>query len=329
MEDRLHIFIEMLAYIPSGPITLTFLNRKDIVVLDRASKTPEQFAEYAHEKISALFISPPAGRTPMLQNLTQMFAQSSGKTMHYVLTDGEPSDATAKQVAKLVLDRQNPQDNPLTFLSCTNQDSEAQWMKDIEEVAPFTAELDDFGDEKVEVMNDQGPTFPYSKGFWLLSNLVAAINPDDLDALDESVPFTKCTMETLMGRALSQQEYDAYFGQHPAIDMEVQLDPNSLLAKYRAQFAQHYQQFCRTDIVSGQIPCVQAYREEMSRQTIKNSPYAHMAQGAPLRYGVFQQGMFGSGYPQAQVQPGPLGAPVMGTVVQPQPSPIQQPPKPF
>jgi hypothetical protein len=33
------------------------------------------------------------------------------------------------------------------------------------------------------------------QGMWLLSNLVAAINPHDLDALDENVPFTKFTLD--------------------------------------------------------------------------------------------------------------------------------------
>ena len=318
-EDRLHIFIAMLAYIPTGPITLTFLNRRDALVLDRTGKTPEQFPKDAHEKITSLFVTPPAGRTPMLSNLTAMFAQSTQKTMHYVLTDGVPSDATPEQVAKLVITRQHPQDNPLTFLSCTNEDAEAQWMKDIEEIAPFTAELDDFGDEKAEVLNDQGPAFPYSKGFWLLANLVAAINPDDLDALDESAPFTKGTMENLMGRALSQQEYNTYFSQHPAIDARVHATPNSLLAKYRTHFAQNYQQFCRMDIVSGQIPCVQAYREEMRRQTMKESPFGNMLQGIPLGYGASPQAMFGGGYTSAQTQPAPLGAaPILGTVMQQQ-----------
>jgi hypothetical protein len=32
---------------------------------------------------------------------------------------------------------------------------------------------------------------PYSFGFYLVCHLVAALNPTDLDALDESVPFTK------------------------------------------------------------------------------------------------------------------------------------------
>ena len=52
---------------------------------------------------------------------------------------------------------------------------------------------------------------PLTAGFYLVCHLVAALNPTDLDALDESVPFTKKTMEDLLGRELSPEEYARYF----------------------------------------------------------------------------------------------------------------------
>jgi hypothetical protein len=81
----------------------------------------------------------------------------------------------------------------------------------VEEKAPFCSEVDDFGDESREVKKDQGDAFPYTKGLWLLSNLVASISPDDLDALDEDVPLTKFTLDELLGRVHSAAEYDYYF----------------------------------------------------------------------------------------------------------------------
>ena len=45
-----------------------------------------------------------------------------------------------------------------------------------------------------------------------MCHLVAALNPTDLDALDESVPFTKKTLDNLLGRELSGEEYGHYFG---------------------------------------------------------------------------------------------------------------------
>lgn len=64
-------------------------------------------------------------------------------------------------------------------------------------------------------MTDQGPAFPYTKGLWLLSNLVASISPDDLDALDESVPFSKYTLDNMLGRTHFPEEYRYYFDRNP------------------------------------------------------------------------------------------------------------------
>lgn len=64
-------------------------------------------------------------------------------------------------------------------------------------------------------MHDQGPAFPYTKGLWLLSNIIAALNPDDLDALDESIPFTKYTLDELLGRNHTVEEYAYYFRHNP------------------------------------------------------------------------------------------------------------------
>ncbi|STX28562.1 Uncharacterised protein [Legionella beliardensis] len=198
-EDRIHIMLDMLAYLPINTIRLSFLNNvASNLVLSHAGKTPEQFAAEYHQKISQLFSNKPSGGTLLYTRLSEAFRQSQGSTMHYAFTDGEPSDASVEQVKELVLKRPNPKMNPLTFISCTDNDEDANWMKDIEEDAPFTAELDDFNSERNEVYKDQGPGFPFTRGFWLICQLVAAINPYDLDKLDESVPFTKKTMNDLM-----------------------------------------------------------------------------------------------------------------------------------
>ena len=52
---------------------------------------------------------------------------------------------------------------------------------------------------------------PYSKGFHLICQLVAAMNPDDLDAMDESIPFTKFTLDNLLGVVNNDASYQHYF----------------------------------------------------------------------------------------------------------------------
>lgn len=84
-------------------------------------------------------------------------------------------------------------------------------MKDAEEVAPFVSESDDFDDEAREVYRDQGAALPYTRGFHIICQLVAAMNPDDLDAMDESVPFTKFTLDNLLGIQNNEETYRHYF----------------------------------------------------------------------------------------------------------------------
>lgn len=236
-EDRLHVMIDMLAYIPTNEITISFLNRNAKLSLSHQGVTPAEFTAKAHADINGVFKSKPSGGTPIFGRLVEAFGSTKSSTMHYLFTDGVPSDAPVDKVKNLVKNRMNPKLSPLTFISCTENDDEANWMKEIEEDAPFVSELDDFKSERAEVLHDQGATFPFSKGFWLLCLLAAAINEDDLDALDESVPFTKMTMNNLMGRKLSADEYKLYFDNNPN-------------AK---KYSHLYNEFTREDVVARQI----------------------------------------------------------------------------
>jgi hypothetical protein len=217
-ENRLHIFIDILAYIPTKGIRLMFMNTNLDITLLQAGRSPEEFKAEAHASIRNAFSNLSYGLTPTYRLLTKSFgeAASSGiPTHHYLLTDGVPSDKSADQVGRLIQNRANPKTNPVTLISCTNVDSECEWMKDIEEYAPYTSECDDYHDEKAEVLKDQGTALPYTRGFWLIGGLVAAMNPDDLDAMDESVPFTRYTLNELLGRSHTPAEYQFYWKHNP------------------------------------------------------------------------------------------------------------------
>ena len=51
--------------------------------------------------------------------------------------DGVPNGGqyACKQIRDLIINRPNPQNNPFTFMSCTNDDDAVEWMKTTEEVA--------------------------------------------------------------------------------------------------------------------------------------------------------------------------------------------------
>jgi len=227
-EDRLHRIIEIFAYVPTGPITLSFFDRiyqGNRITLDHKGISPEAFIIQAHDAINNFFNTTPGGGTPIYANMKNMIAEanrtrggSDCKTMHYLLSDGEPNGG-ADEIRRIKNLLQSPDRNatlnPFTFLGCSNQRLDYAWMHEMEEAAPFTAALPDYKDEQMEVSKDQGRAFPYSKGMWLLCNVAAAINPNDLDALDQHWPFSKMTLENLLGRGLMVPEYLSYFNSHP------------------------------------------------------------------------------------------------------------------
>ena len=67
----------------------------------------------------------------------------------------------------MLINRPSPERSPFTFMSCTGNDDDVEWMKECEEKAPYCSEFDDYGDESREILKDQGKAFPYSFGLHL------------------------------------------------------------------------------------------------------------------------------------------------------------------
>jgi len=213
-HSRMKELIEIMAYVPTPKITICFLNRKDTIHLERRGESPETFINDTYRQLDKAFFPGPSGSTPIVRCLTDSFARDFGKRIaRYLFCDGMPDggDVAKETIMNMVAKRSNPQGNPLTFLSCTDEDDQVEWMKEVEERASYCAEYDDFYDEAKEVLRDQGAVLPFTKGFHLIGQLVGAMNPDDLDALDESVPLTKWTLDNILGVQTTEQEYRKYF----------------------------------------------------------------------------------------------------------------------
>jgi hypothetical protein len=134
-ENRLHIMIDILAYTPTKQIKITFLNARNVIDLTREGKEIAQFKHESHAAIANAFSTIDVRyKTPTHRVLTQAFneaLQYPYPSMIYLFTDGVPSDQPVEAVAHLILARQSPERTPLTLLSCTNEDSEVLWMKEV------------------------------------------------------------------------------------------------------------------------------------------------------------------------------------------------------
>lgn len=264
-HQRLKEMVEILAYVPFNQIGLEFLNRKDRVTLKRNGMSPENFLRGAIEQIDTQFARGPSGTTPALEKLQESFLRGQGVSIaRYFFGDGLPNGGrrAISEIVRIIKNRPEPSLNPVTFLSCTNEDEAVEWMKDCEEVAPYCSESDDFGDESREVLEDQGEALPYTRGFWLICQLVAAMNPDDLDAMDESVPFTKLTLDNLLGIQHNEESYRYYFDSFVRNQQKRKGHSESDRLKKNTRW--NYQEFL-TAPVAKNIRSVQQFNQQMSR----------------------------------------------------------------
>lgn len=265
VEVRLRYMIEILAYVPCPRITVIFLNRPDEIQLEHVrGEPPYKFIGDSFARIRRVFSNLPRGSTPMLSGITRSLNMFPGRrVLRYIFCDGVPNGGTreTKAITKLLIGRPNPKDCPFTFLSCTNEDDQVLWAKECEERAPFCAELDDFSDEANEVVMDQGRGLNYSYGFWLVSCIVAAINPHDLDALDESAPLTKKTLDRLQGYVTTPQEYDYYFDEfiRAQTHRPVNTTMDSLKKSYQDTWVKNRHAFVHAERAAD-IPVVEEFR---------------------------------------------------------------------
>jgi len=213
-QMRLKEMIEVIAYVPFEQVGIEFLNRKDRIAIKRNGRSPKVLLKDAKAQIDNVFKQGPYGTTPAFEKLRESLLRGQGHNIaRYFFGDGKPNGGSQaiEAIIQLLVNRSNADGNPVTFISCTNEDEAVEWMKDAEEIAPFCSESDDFNDEAQEVIRDQGVALPYSKGFHLICQLVAAMNPEDLDAMDESIPFTKFTLDNLLGVVHNDASYKHYF----------------------------------------------------------------------------------------------------------------------
>ena len=220
VKTRLLWLIEVLAMAPTlPPITIRFLNRTSTLRFDRGidcdilgpSGGGATFLRDCAQRLDREWRSGPMGGTPVIRALQASFAAHAGKpTIRYFFGDGVPNEPT-QQVVDMIMYRADPVNNPFTFFSCTNEDAQTQWMKECEEAAPYCAEYDDFQDESTEIVHDQGPAFPFSRGLYLMGCAIGVCYPDDLDAMDEGVPLTKVALDGILGYITTDLQYQAYF----------------------------------------------------------------------------------------------------------------------
>ena len=106
---------------------------------------------------------------------------------------------------------------------------------------------------------------PASYGMYLICQVCGAFNPNDLDALDESAPFTKQTLDNILGYQSSVQEYQYYFDQmlRTQANKPVETALDKLKRDYIPFWKREFNGFVQVGLAKD-LPCVQAYHRAVA-----------------------------------------------------------------
>ncbi|KAJ3379106.1 hypothetical protein HDU92_006906, partial [Lobulomyces angularis] len=110
--------------------------------------------------------------------------------------------------------------HPLSLI-CFDEDSNESWNGNLHGI-PFFTYVESFSKKRDKVLKDQGVGIPFSKGFYLMSQLLSLLNPKSLGAMHEvnygllvkgTAPFTKYSLSEMLGVNFETEDFKNYYQQ--------------------------------------------------------------------------------------------------------------------
>jgi hypothetical protein len=267
LQLRLKQMLEILAHVPLPPITIRFLNVTKVVLIARKpEETPRELVQRCMAKVDKhLGKMTPRRGTPAFEAISESLERNPGKAVaRYFFGDGCPKGGARGElgITRLLTLRANPHRNPFTFVSFTPDLIETKWMKDAAASAPFCASYDSLAVKAADVRAMHGAAFPYTMGVYLIGQLVGVLCPDDLAALDESVPLTKTTLQNILGYQVSPAEYKHYFDHFIAAQQRLRVSTPLDSIRRRMDWARLHATFMLTPLARN-IPEVMEYKHHL------------------------------------------------------------------
>eukprot|EP00052_Salpingoeca_macrocollata_P015827 m.126599 g.126599 ORF g.126599 m.126599 type:complete len:336 (-) comp19820_c0_seq5:37-1044(-) len=231
MHERLKLLVRVLARTVFVELEVRFFNsEKHLTVRPSAFASPAEFERHVLAWLDSVFSVPcRGGSTPLVGLLDRSVTAAMASTVRtsiYVFSDGEPNDTVSprRDIRNILAHkRQSAAHCPVMFISCGGDDSEMEWMKEMESMRmpdgspSYLGEVDDYISEKGEVMKNQAGAIPYSHGLWLVSHLIGAVD-QSVDAIDGDRPLTRRDLEHIFGYKMSRVDYAQYWeGMRPAL----------------------------------------------------------------------------------------------------------------
>jgi hypothetical protein len=144
------------------------------------------------DQLSGVFNIKPAGYTPLGRVLQLALNENSNvflgenKLLVIIVTDGEPTDEHGRNaVYEFQRILQSRHKNVYTtIVSCTDDDESMSYLNSWDKSIPRLDVVDDFRNERAQIVRAQGPHFRFSFGDYIVKSLVGSID-HELDKLDE------------------------------------------------------------------------------------------------------------------------------------------------
>ena len=144
------------------------------------------------DQLASIFNIKPAGYTPLGRVLQIVLNENSNvflgenKLLVVVVTDGEPTDdygRTATFEFQRILQSRH-KNVYTTIVSCTDDDDAMSYLNNWDRTIPRLDVVDDFRNERAQIVRAQGQHFRFSFGDYIVKSLVGSID-QQLDKLDE------------------------------------------------------------------------------------------------------------------------------------------------
>ena len=168
--------IDIVSVLNDSGIDIHFLNREGLMnVTNRC-------------QIERFFCDKPRGYTPIVQTLKKIFNNKiDSKRLVLLATDGIPTDVfgiTNIPALRSALVYDRTQRDYVTILACTDDENTMSYLNNWDTTIPRLDVIDDYNNEKKEILKVQGKHFKFSYGDFIVKCLLGSIDPW-FDSLDE------------------------------------------------------------------------------------------------------------------------------------------------
>lgn len=179
LQRTTELVMEFASVMDSDGIDLYFLNREGRKNVNNV------------DMIRECFRAPPSGTTPLGETLQRVFRERGSaekKCIVFVATDGVPNGGI-DWVASILATR--PPHISVTILACTNERDVLMALQEIDDKVPGVDVVDDYENERRQVLACQGDEFHFSYGDYIVKALLGSVDPY-MDTLDEKRKGVGC-----------------------------------------------------------------------------------------------------------------------------------------